>query len=126
MNAREVSLKILLEYEKAEAYSNLLLDSELKKTELSDLDKAFVTKLVYGVITYIKTLDYIISKLSKVKIKKISKPIINILRLGLYQMYYLDKIPTSAVSLTHKLSFNSFLAPALIRLIEYVSTAVSQ
>jgi len=97
MNAREVSLKILLEYEKAEAYSNLLLDSELKKTELSDLDKAFVTKLVYGVITYIKTLDYIISKLSKVKIKKISKPIINILRLGLYQIYYLDKIPNSAV-----------------------------
>lgn len=97
MNAREVSLKILLEYEKAEAYSNLLLDSELKKVELSDVDKAFTTRLVYGVITYIRTLDYIISKLSKVKIKKISKPIINILRLGLYQIYYLDKIPNSAV-----------------------------
>lgn len=97
MNAREVSLKILLEYEKAEAYSNLLLDSELKKVELSALDKAFVTKLVYGIITYNRTLDYIISKLSKVKIKKISKPIINILRIGLYQIYYLDKIPDSAV-----------------------------
>lgn len=97
MNAREISLKILLEYEKAEAYSNLLLDSELKKVELSDLDKAFVTKLAYGVITYIRTLDYIISKLSKVKVKKISKPIINILRLGLYQIYYLDKIPNSAI-----------------------------
>ena len=72
MNAREVALKILLEYENSEAYSNLLLDSELKKVELSELDKAFVTKLVYGVITYIRTLDYIISKLSKVKIKKIS------------------------------------------------------
>lgn len=97
MNAREVALKVLLEFEKAEAYSNLLLDSELKKIELSDLDKAFVTKLVYGVITYNRTLDFIVSKLSKIKLKKISKPILNTIRMGLYQMYYLDKIPNSAV-----------------------------
>jgi len=97
MNSRELALKILLEYEKAESYSNLLLDSELKKVELSELDKAFVTKLVYGVIAYIRTLDYIISKMSKVRVKKISKPIINILRLGVYQIYYLDKVPNSAV-----------------------------
>lgn len=96
MNAREVSLRILLEFEKTDAYSNLLLDSELKKLDLSELDKAFVTRLVYGVITYKRTLDYIISKLSKIKMKKISSPIINILRLGLYQIYYLDKIPNSA------------------------------
>lgn len=97
MNAREYALRIVLEYENAESYSNLLLDSELKKSDLSDIDKAFVTKLVYGVITYSRTLDYIISKLSKIKLKKISKPILNILRLGLYQIYYLDKIPNSAV-----------------------------
>jgi len=96
MNAREISLKILLDVENEEAYSNLLLNSKLNNVELSDIDKAFITKLVYGVITYKRTLDYIISKLSKVKIKKISKPILNILRLGIYQVYYLDKIPNSA------------------------------
>lgn len=96
MNAREVTLKILLEFENEEAYSNLLLNSKLNSIEMSDLDKAFVTRLVYGVITYQRTLDYIISKLSKVKIKKISKPILNILRMGLYQLHYLDKIPNSA------------------------------
>lgn len=97
MNAREVSLKVLLDFENGEAYSNLLLNSKLNNVELSELDKSFVTKLVYGVITYKITLDYIISKLSKVKIKKISKPIINILRMGLYQIYYLDKVPNSAI-----------------------------
>lgn len=97
MNAREVSLKVLLDFENGEVYSNLLLNSKLNNVELSELDKAFVTRLVYGVITYKVTLDYMISRLSKVKVKKISKPIINILRLGLYQIYYLDKIPTSAV-----------------------------
>ena len=97
MNAREVSLKILLDIENEDAYSNLLLNSKLNNVELSDLDKAFVTRLVYGVITYKITLDYIISKLSKIKIKKISKPILNIIRMGLYQIYYLDKIPNSAI-----------------------------
>ena len=97
MNAREVSLKILLEFENGDAYSNLLLNSKLNNVDLTDLDKAFITRLVYGVITYIRTLDYIISKLSKVKLKKISKPIVNILRMGVYQIYYLDKIPDSAV-----------------------------
>ena len=76
-----------LDIENGEAYSNLLLNSKLNTVELSDLDKAFVTKLVYGVITYKRTLDNIVSKLSKVKLKKISKPILNILRLGLYQIY---------------------------------------
>lgn len=97
MNAREIALKTLLDIENGEAYSNLLLNSKLNNGELSDLDKAFVTKLVYGVITYKRTLDYIISKLSKVKIKKISTSILNILRMGLYQIYYLDKIPNSAI-----------------------------
>lgn len=97
MNAREIALKTLLDIENGEAYSNLLLNSKLNSVELSDLDKAFVTKLVYGVVTYKRTLDYIISKLSKVKIKKISNPILNILRMGLYQIYYLDKVPDSAV-----------------------------
>ena len=97
MKAREISLRVLLDIEKGASYSNLALNSKLNNIELSDLDKAFVTKLVYGVITYKRTLDYIISKLSKVKIKKISEPILNILRTGLYQIYYLDKIPNSAV-----------------------------
>lgn len=97
MEAREISLRVLLDIEKDESYSNLALNSKLNDVELPDLDKAFVTKLVYGVITYKRTLDYIISKLSKVKIKKISNPILNILRMGLYQIYYLDKIPNSAV-----------------------------
>lgn len=96
VNAREISLKILLEFEKEEAYSNILLNSKLKNIDVSDTDKALITKLVYGVITYKKTLDYIISNLSKIKLKKISESILNILRLGLYQIYYLDKVPNSA------------------------------
>lgn len=95
-NAREIALNIIMKFEKNDAFSNILLNNELNKTDISDIDKRFVTQLVYGVVSNKIAIDYIIKNLSKVKINKISNLILNILRLGIFQIYYLDKIPNSA------------------------------
>ena len=96
MNAREVALNVLYKIEIGEAYSNLVLDKELKKADLSNEDKALASQIVYGVLTWKLTLDEIVKKHSTLKLKKISPWIINILRMGIYQICYLDKIPKSA------------------------------
>ncbi|RBP41107.1 16S rRNA (cytosine(967)-C(5))-methyltransferase RsmB [Garciella nitratireducens] len=95
-NPREVALKVLYEIDKNNAYSNICLKKILNHTSLKPLDRAFVTQLVYGVIKNKFKIDWIISQFSNTPIKKISPWVLNILRLGIYQMLYLDKIPQSA------------------------------
>lgn len=95
MNSRETALKTLYDIEFNGAYSNLALKSCLS-ADLSKQDKALVTQIVYGVIRYKLTLDYIISKFSSVKLKKLSKYVLLILRMGVYQIKFMDKIPDSA------------------------------
>lgn len=95
MNSRETALKTLYEIEFGGAYSNIALKSALS-SGLSRQDRAFVTQIVYGVIRYKLTLDYIISKFSSVKLKKLSKYVLLILRMGVYQIKFMDKVPDSA------------------------------
>ena len=97
INVREIALKILYKIDNDKAYSNIILDDEIEKYILEKRDKALLTKLVYGTLTYLITLDTIIQKYSNIKIKKISPWILNILRMGIYQIIYLDKIPKRAV-----------------------------
>lgn len=94
-SARETALLILYKTEYEGAYPNLELKSAIPE-EMEQRDRAFVTSLVYGVINKKLTLDYIIEQYSKIKLKKLSKYIHQILRMGLYQMFFMDKIPQSA------------------------------
>lgn len=96
MTARECALKALYDIDVNGAYVNAALNSALKGEELSSADKAFVTELIYGIVSNKTALDFIISKFSKIKMKKLSPWVLNILRLGIFQMYYMDKIPHSA------------------------------
>ena len=95
MNCRELALKILNRILNERAYSNLVLSSELNECELSDVDKALITEIVYGVLRRKKTLDIIISNFVK-DIKLMDKSVINILRIAIYQMNFLDKVPAYA------------------------------
>ena len=70
MNSREIALRILYEIEYNGAYSNMALKTALP-CDLSRVDNSFITQLVYGVTRYKLTLDYIISKFSSVKLKKL-------------------------------------------------------
>lgn len=95
-NARELALNVLYKIEVGEAYSNTTLDKELNNSELSKIDKALASEIVYGVLTWKITLDEMIQRYSSIKLKKISDWILNILRMGIYQIAFLDKIPESA------------------------------
>lgn len=94
--ARETALKSLMEIEKKDAYSNLVLKKNLKDTELDARDRAFVTELVYGTVTRKLTLDWIISQYSRTKLSKLSPWVLQILRMGIYQLLFLDRVPPSA------------------------------
>ncbi len=96
--ARESALKILYKIEEENGYSNLVLDEYLEKNreKLSIKDVNFISEIVYGVITWKLTIDTILTKHSKIKINKISKWVRMILRIGIYQIVFLDKVPKSA------------------------------
>ena len=95
---RELALKILYKIDKENAYSNIALNEMLNqnKKELTNKDIGLISEIVYGTTTWKLTLDEIIKKYSKIKLKKISTWILNILRMGIYQIIFLDKIPKSA------------------------------
>lgn len=95
---REIALKILYKINKEQAYSNIALDEEIKQNrkKLNDKDIGLISEITYGVTTWRLTLDEIIKKYSKIRLKKISPWILNILRMGIYQIIFLDKIPKSA------------------------------
>jgi len=96
--ARNIALEVLYKMDESGAYSNIALDDMLKNNRkaLSDRDVSLISQIVYGVTTWKLTLDEIIKKYSSIKLKKISIWIINILRMGIYQIIFLDKIPKSA------------------------------
>lgn len=95
---REIALKILYKIDKEQAYSNIVLNEEIKQNRksLNDKDIGLISEIVYGVTSWKLTLDEIIKKYSKIRLKKISVWILNILRMGAYQIIFLDKIPKSA------------------------------
>lgn len=96
MKVREAAYLSLERCEKTDKFSNLELDSAIKKYGFKGADRAFFTALVYGVIEKRITLDYVIGKFSSKPIEKIEPKLINILRLGAYQILFLDRTPDSA------------------------------
>jgi len=94
--ARDTALKALYETDVRGAYSNLALKKLLADKELDSRDRAFITELVYGTITRKITLDWVISRFSKIQLRKLSNLVLEILRMGAYQILFLDKVPPSA------------------------------
>ena len=96
MTARQLALKVLLRCEKSGGYSPIVLDTALSRSELEAKDRALATALVTAVISHRITLDYIIGRLSSIPEEKIEPETKNILRLGLCQLRYFDRIPAHA------------------------------
>lgn len=95
INVRALALDVLTKCESG-GYSNIALDTVIKRNNLTNADRALMTALIYGVIERKITLDYIISHLSSIPNSKIEKDTRNILRMGLYQLIYMRKIPAHA------------------------------
>ncbi len=96
VSAREVALDILLRCEKDGGYANLALDAALSRTELSSADRGLVTELVFGVIERKITLDHYITKLSSAKLCDVEPRVLMLIRMALYQLAFLDRIPAYA------------------------------
>ena len=95
-NARAVAYEALKKCESCGQYSNIALDNALKKSELSPSDKGLATTLFYGVIEKKITLNYYISALSSRDIEEIDRDTLILLRMGIYQLAFLDRIPDHA------------------------------
>lgn len=94
-NVRAVALKILNRCTSAEQYSNIALDTALRREGIAEIDRGLLTTLVYGTIERQLTLDYQIDTLAS-RAGKIDPETRNLLRLGLYQLAYLDRVPDHA------------------------------
>lgn len=92
---RETALCVLFKWSTAGAYLNIAYKNALSDG-FSAQDAAFIKELVFGTVKYKITLDYAIDRFSSVKLKKISPYILNILRMSIYQIFFMDKIPSSA------------------------------
>ncbi len=96
MNARELALKVINEIISKNAYANLALVKEMNRHHLEDQDRRFLTELVYGTIKTGETLDWMLTHYVDRPLAKIPPVILNILRLGMYQLFFLSKVPASA------------------------------
>lgn len=112
-DTRDIVLSVLMDIEVNNTFSNIAINKALRQNQFSDkTDRAFITRLAEGVTEYRLALDYIINQFSKTKINK-CKPLIRcLLRMGVYQIIYMDSVPDSAacneaVKLAKKHGFGS-------------------
>ena len=95
-DARQIAYEILFKIQQENAYSNLALDSALEIAGLEARDSSLVSALVYGTLERLIVLDFNISQYMKRPVKNTKPEILTVLRLGAYQLLFMDKIPASA------------------------------
>ncbi len=95
-NPRAAALSSLLAWEKKGRYANLEVNAALTHADMADADRGLYTALVYGVVERAITLDYIIAKLSSRPLAEIDEEVRCAIRLGLYQLAFMDRIPPHA------------------------------
>lgn len=93
---RSLALDSLLAVERDGRYANLEINAALEKANLSPVDKALYTRLVYGVTERRITLDYILAQYSNKPADALDEDVRCAIRLGLYQLLYMDRIPDHA------------------------------
>ena len=111
MGARETALNALIACRKEGAWSNGVLKEYIRRDRLDSRDAALATRLCYGVLQNRQKLDFYLQQLLTGKLKGLHPVIRDILHLGVYQIFELDKIPDSAavnesVTLAKKYSKN--------------------
>lgn len=100
MKAREIAFKVLVDIETNNNYSNISINKNFKNLKVKDSEKGLATEIIYGVIENKIYIDYIISKLSKIKIQKLSNYVKIFLRIGIYQIVFLSTEDYASVNET--------------------------
>ena len=122
-SARQVAFEALLKVHRDGAYSNLVVDSLLKENkDLDERDKSFVCNLVYGTLDRLIIIDYNLGLYLNQPVRKLKPELHTILRMGTYQLLFMDKVPSRAavnesVNLAkfNKSSFAASLVNAVLR-----------
>ena len=111
-DARQTALSILNRLDKGNKTLDSILNGFSPKINLlSKKDRSFLNALVYGVIRWRGRLDYVIDYLSKMPVTKINPKVLNIIRIGLFQIIFLSRIPVSASVNTSVEMAKSFAPP---------------
>ena len=119
MSARETALNVLIGCRKQAAWSNGVLKEYIARDRLDRRDAALATRLCYGVLQNRNKLDFYLQQLLTGKLKDLHPAVRDILHLGIYQIYEMDKIPMSAavnegVALAKKYCKKQRFAPGLV------------
>ena len=96
MGARETALNVLIACRKEAGWSNGVLKDYISRDRLDRRDAALATRLCYGVVQNRNLLDFYLAQLLTGKVKSLHPAVRDILHMGLYQIYLMDKIPESA------------------------------
>ncbi|WP_367565615.1 16S rRNA (cytosine(967)-C(5))-methyltransferase RsmB [Lacrimispora sp.] len=97
-DSREITLDILMEILERGNYSHLVLRQALNKYQYLDkMERSFISRISDGTVEYLLQIDYVINSFSSVKVKKMKPVIRTILRMSVYQLLYMDRVPDSAV-----------------------------
>ena len=96
MGARETALNALIACRKGGAWSNAVLKDYIARDRLPPRDAALATRLCYGVLQNRNKLDFYLKQLLTGRLKDLHPVVRDVLHLGLYQIYELDKVPESA------------------------------
>ena len=119
MGARETALNVLIACRTEGGWSNSVLKEYLYRDRLDRRDAALATRLTYGVLQNRLKLDFYLQQLLTGKLKDLHPAVRDILHLGLYQLYEMDKVPSSAavnesVDLAKKYCKKQRYAPGLV------------
>ncbi len=95
-SVRATALSVLNQCIASRQYSNIALDTVIKRGDFSEADRGLLTTLIYGTLEKLLTLDHIIETHSRRSAASLEQSVRNLLRMGLYQLAYLDRVPDHA------------------------------
>ena len=96
MSARACALRVLISCRSNGAWADAALNAQIKRDALSGADAALCSRMVYGVMQHLMLLDHYIAAYCSQKPDHLQPPLLEILRLGAYQILFLDKVPDRA------------------------------
>jgi len=95
-DARSIAVKVITKCERTDSYLDKVIDFELKNDVLNDFDKALLNELTHGVIRWMRRLDWFLNGFYRGNYEKCQPEVRNAMRVALYQILFLNKIPFSA------------------------------
>lgn len=95
-NPREIALAILHRVERRQAYADALLDARLRESALRQADGALLTRMVYGALRWRGRIDWVLRGLLRDPLDELDPVVRNLLRLGGYELLFLDRVPSYA------------------------------